>query len=274
MKIFGIMLVKDEADIIATVLEHVRTWADRVFVIDNGSTDGTWETVQRMADGCIVAWRQDLRPYSNALRADAFNAFRHEAAENDWWCYKMDSDEFYVDNPRAFLATIPWPYHVVYKKSIDYVVTEEDVEDGSFTDSSKENLRRLSYIKPTAYSEPRFFRHRNRLKWPEGEAAPRHRGPRYPTPITVRHYQYRSPSQMQHRLDVRNAVPRDRRGKPFRHITQTNWKELLVPRSETALDEGDHIYSQIPTRVWDAPGILARVKRRGEFLLHAVRLLP
>lgn len=274
MKIFGIMLVKDEADIIARVLEHGRSWADRVFVIDNGSSDETWDIVQSMADDHIVPFRQDLRPYSNALRADAFNAHRREASENDWWCYKMDADELYVDDPREFLAAVPWPYHVVYKKSLDYVVTEEEVAAGLFSESAEENLRQLRHIKPTAYSEPRFFRHRQRLVWPEGRAAPKHRGPRYPKPILVRHYQYRSPSQMQHRLDIRNAVPRDKRGKPFKHIQETHWKELLRPRSELVTDDGRETYKRIPIRVWDQPGLIGRMKRRVEFTLHALRILP
>ena len=268
------MLVKDEADIIGSVLSHAKAWADRVIVIDNGSSDETWDIVGSMADDQIVAWRQDLRPYSNALRGDAFNAFRGEACQNDWWCYKMDSDEFYVDDPREFLAGIQWPYHVVYKKSLDYVITEEDVREHELTDSFQDNRGVIRYIKPVAYSEPRFFRHRNRLKWPEGKAGPKHRGPRYPHPITVRHYQFRSPSQMQHRLDVRNAVPRDKRGKPFRHIRQSNWKELLVPRSEAVLDEGLATYERIPAKAWDEPNALVKLKRRVEYALHAAGLLP
>lgn len=274
MRIFGIMLVKDEADIIREVLEHGRVWANRIFVIDNGSSDGTWEIVQHMADDCIVPWRRDLRTYSNALRADAFNAFKDEAEENDWWCYKMDSDEFYVDDPRAFLAGVPWPYHVVYKKSLDYVITEEDLAAGWLGESFSENRRRLRYLKPVAYSEPRFFRHRKRIVWPEGATAPKHRGPRYPGPIAVRHYQFRSPSQMQHRLDVRNAVPRDKRGKPFKHVQQKNWKELLVPRCDVVLDEGPETYRRMPVRAWDAPSMPAKAKRALEFLLHALRILP
>jgi hypothetical protein len=268
------MLVKDEADIIQSVLEHARTWADRVIVIDNGSTDGTWDAVSSMADEQIVAWRRDLRPYSNALRGDAFNAFRDEAQKNDWWCYKMDSDEFYVDNPRQFLSEVPWPYHVVYKKSLDYVITEEDVEEQELSDSFEENRPLIRYLKPVAYSEPRFFRHRDRLVWPEGKAAPNHRGPRYPHPIAVRHYQFRSPQQMQHRLDVRNAVPRDKHGKPFRHVRHTHWKQLLVPREEAVLDQGRETYEAIPTRVWDEPKGLVKLKRSAERKLHALHILP
>jgi glycosyltransferase involved in cell wall biosynthesis len=280
VKIFGLLLVKNEADIIRPVLEHGRTWADRIIVQDNGSTDGTWEIVQQMADEVVVAWKQDLRPYDNTLRADAFNAFRHEASENDWWCYKMDSDEFYVDDPRAFLARVPWPYHVVFKKSIDYLITTEDVEEAEFEDDFTANRSKglYRYVKPVAHSEARFFRHRARLNWPPGTVAPKHRGPRYPEAILVRHYQFRSPEQMQRRLDLRNAVPKDRQGKPFRHIRQTHWTELLVPRSEAVLDQGRKTYDELPARIKSAKrGLQALgygIVRGIRFALHALRILP
>jgi glycosyltransferase involved in cell wall biosynthesis len=278
MKIFGLMLVKNEADIIRSVLRHGRTWADRIIVQDNGSTDGTWEIVQELADEVIVAWKQDLRTYNNTLRADAFNEFRQEAEEGDWWCYKMDSDEFYLDNPREFLATVPWPYHVVFKKSIDYAITEEDVEEAEFADDFEANRPLYRYVKPVAHSEARFFRHRDRLHWPSGTITPNHRGPRYPEPILVRHYQYRSPQQMQRRLDLRNAVPRDKQGKPFRHIRETHWRELLVPRDTVVLDEGRKTYEALPVRIKSQKrglsGVLQKAVAGVRFVLHAARILP
>lgn len=278
MKIFGLMLVKNEADIIAEVLHHGRQWADRIIVQDNGSTDGTWEVVQDMADEVIVPWKQDLRTYNNTLRADAFNAFRHEAEQDDWWCYKMDADEFYVDDPRSFLAGVPWPYHVVMKKSLDYVITEGDVTEMQFEGDFSRDREKIGYLKPVAHTEARFFRHRDRLQWKPGTIYPRHRGPKYYVPIRVRHYQYRSPQQMQARLDLRNAVPRDPRGKPFRHIRQTHWRELLVPRAEAVPDRGEPTYLRIPLKdKTQRTGVRRAAKRLADFCvrtLHAVRILP
>ena len=48
MKIFAIMLVKNEADIVASVLKDAEKWADKIFILDNGSTDGTWEIIQSL----------------------------------------------------------------------------------------------------------------------------------------------------------------------------------------------------------------------------------
>ena len=116
MKIFAIMLVKNEADIVECVIKDAEKWADRIFIMDNGSTDGTWEIVQSLKNDIVVPWKQDFRPYSNGLRADVFNEFRQEASDGDWWCFKLDADEFYYDNPKEFLAKIPKKYSLVAKK--------------------------------------------------------------------------------------------------------------------------------------------------------------
>jgi glycosyltransferase involved in cell wall biosynthesis len=278
MRIFALMLLRDEADIIAPVLSHCRGWADRIIIQDNGSSDGTWEIAKSMADDVIVPWKRDLRPYDNTLRADAFNAFRHDAEEDDWWCYKLDADEFYVDNPREFLEAVPWPYHVVMKKSLDYVITHEDVSEQNFTGSFDEDWAKIRYLKPQAHTEARFFRHRRRLVWESGTIYPRHRGPKYPKPILVKHYQYRSPQQIQARLDLRNSVPKDPSGKPFRHIKETDWREVLVPRSEAVLDKGQETYHRIPirdkTRRSGVARIVQRVAEHVRRILHAVRILP
>ena len=45
-KIYSLLLVKNEADIIRTSILAAAQWSDKVIVMDNGSTDGTWEIVQ------------------------------------------------------------------------------------------------------------------------------------------------------------------------------------------------------------------------------------
>ena len=107
------MLVKNEADIVANVIKDAEKWADRIFIMDNGSTDGTWEIVQSLKNDIVVPWKQDFRPYSNGLRADVFNEFRHEASDGDWWCFKLDADEFYYDNPKEFLAKMNIQYQAI-----------------------------------------------------------------------------------------------------------------------------------------------------------------
>ena len=58
MKIFAIMLVKNEADIVGSVLKDAQKWADKIFILDNGSTDGTWEIIQSLKNDIITQCKQ------------------------------------------------------------------------------------------------------------------------------------------------------------------------------------------------------------------------
>ena len=253
MKIFAIMLVKNEADIVANVIKDAEKWADRIFIMDNGSTDGTWEIVQSLKNDIVVPWKQDFRPYSNGLRADVFNEFRHEASNGDWWCFKLDADEFYYDNPKEFLAKIPKKYSLVAKKSLDYVITAEDLQEYDFSGDFEKDREHIRYLKNTCWTEPRFFRYRKSLKWNFQATShyPKYAGLLSPEYILVKHYQFRSPQQMQSRLDLRNSLSNKKDGICFRHVKETNYKELLVDRN-TCLPEYKFIegggYKDIPVR--------------------------
>jgi hypothetical protein len=271
MRIFGIMLIKDEADVIRYTIEAALSWIDRIFVLDNGSTDGTWEIVNDFAGEQVVPWKQDTRTYSNALRSEVFEQFRSEATDGDWWCYKMDSDEFYLDDPRAFLANVPSYCHVVYKRSIDYVLTLEDIEQYRFTGDFGQDRKKIRYFFPTAYSEPRFFRHRSRLEWPKDRKSPKFMGIPHAQPITVRHFQWRSPEQMQKRIDARLSIPRDKRGKPFKHIRNNNWREALYDPETLECDDGTVDLRRVPLRD-SVPVYGWRYWTRR--VLHGVGLLP
>jgi glycosyltransferase involved in cell wall biosynthesis len=258
VKILGILLVKNEVDILEAALVDAARWADRVFVLDNGSTDGTWELLSSLASDVIVPAYREPRLYQRSFRADIFNRFRSEASDGDWWC-NMDSDEFYIDDPRTFLAAVPRRYHVVFKKSVEYRLTFEDLDEHQFTGRFENDRRLIRYVNPVCLEEMRFFRHYGRLRWessgPNASDQPRYLGVHYPKPILARHYRYRSPQQMQERLDIRLAIPRDSEGRPFRHVTEKKWQELLAHRADVVLDNGKETYASLRLRrpVKEAP---------------------
>ncbi len=163
MKILGMMLVKDEADILEEFLSEASKWADHIFVIDNGSEDGSWEIIQSMKSDKIVPWKQDFSPYRRTMRAEIFQEFRNLAEDGDWWFF-ADVDEFYVENPREFLVKVPEKYQVVFKKSIDYFLTKEDIEEYMFTGDFKKDKEYIRYINPACWTETRFFSVHKKMK--------------------------------------------------------------------------------------------------------------
>lgn len=234
MRIHGLCLVKNEADIIRQGLHAARTWCDAIYVYDNGSTDGTWEQVQAMArqDAAIVPWKQEAVPFRDGLRADIFHAFADRAQPGDWWV-RLDPDEFYVDDPRAFLARVPSSIGCVWYASLLYYFSTEEArryrEDPSqFADEVPITERCRHYF--NYWSEVRFVRTEVMEPWEGRSAWPEHLTERvrsYHRRILCRHFPYRSPAQIEQRIATRAAAALS--GSAFCHEAITNWRSTHDP---------------------------------------------
>jgi glycosyltransferase involved in cell wall biosynthesis len=238
MKIFGMMVVKNEVDIVAHTLNAAAQWCDAIYVLDNGSDDGTWEAVKRLADGnpAIVAHDQSFEPFAESIRARLFNNYREHAQRGDWWC-RLDADEIYVQSPRTFLADVI-SHDVVWAIHLQYYFTDIDLSrynsNPNLYDASVPLTERYRYYRAEA-SEARFFRHRRRLCWDTG-AWPRHLGRVFPKRILLRHYKFRSPPQIRTRLATRSAIF-DRGGWAGEHWRNT---KVVIPGSnDLNYDAGD-----------------------------------
>jgi glycosyltransferase involved in cell wall biosynthesis len=83
-----IMRIKNEMDWIRPSVESIRYFADEILIVDNGSTDGTYEILEEMAlagKGLIKLWRRpqlDLCDLSNFALAQT--QFR--------WVFRWDGD--------------------------------------------------------------------------------------------------------------------------------------------------------------------------------------
>jgi glycosyltransferase involved in cell wall biosynthesis len=251
LKILGICLIKNEGDIIEETLRYAATWCDHIIVDDNGSEDGTWETVQRLAKELpsIIPWRQKKQPYHDQLRGQAFREFRHLAGPGDWWT-KLDSDERYIDEPRAFLAGVPLRHHVVWAAQFQYYFTEEDLQAWEAGVSRAQPVHQRLHHYRLDYAETRFFRHRAGLVWPEGASWPRHLGIVHPQMIRNRHFQYRSPEQIQRRLETRQQAMREGCGTFQGYCDEKSWREKVVPAASCEDDRKPGVwkidYAKIP----------------------------
>jgi glycosyltransferase involved in cell wall biosynthesis len=268
-RIHSLCVVKNEADVIAHCLREASRWSDRIYVLDNGSTDGTWEIVRSCANSQIIPWKQDQCRFREGLRADLFNAFRHDAAPGDWWC-RLDADEFYADDPRQFLADVGGLEHVVWAVAIEYYLTDRDVESLDFGEAIDQLLQRLQFYSASK-SEARFFRHRRRLVWDGNCAWPRHMGLVHSRRIRYRHYKYRTPEQVQRRLDTRRKVIEQ--GGDFWWADQApDWRQAVVKADALCRDDGSGqfmIDENLLPRHLESP-----VRRLAKTVLNACGLLP
>ena len=97
MKLVVTVMVRDEVDIIAAMLEHhVAQGADLIIATDNGSVDGTTEILQRYADLGVVELHHDpvFRKQQHAVVTGmARRAYTDHGAD---WVINADADEFWV----------------------------------------------------------------------------------------------------------------------------------------------------------------------------------
>ena len=275
MRIFAICVVKNEADIIAYNLNQTAKWSDKVFILDNGSTDDTWNIILKEAqkNPKLIPWKSWDVPFYNGLRAEVFNHFLSESQPGDWWCFRADADEFYLDDPRDFLPQVPKKHHYVCKESIEFCLTKEDLEEYQFENRFPEDLPKIKYYAPLSYSEARFFRYRKRFKWDPKDTFPKHMGIVHPQKIRVKHYPTRNIQQLQVRLATRHeAKTAGYMGfNGFKHVQQTHYSELLRHRKDLNLDEGDgnfKIKGSMNQHLHKPPVFLA--KR----ILHGLGILP
>jgi glycosyltransferase involved in cell wall biosynthesis len=226
MKIHGLCLVKNEADVLQETLISALHWCDHIYVFDNGSNDGTWELVKELAKQHlqIVPYKQDDVIFSDGLRSDIFNEFRPNASPRDWWCY-LDADEFYIDDPRIFLAKIPDRFQTVWAAVFAYYFTDQDAilyRQDPLRYLAIPVEKRLRYYQ-NDWGVSKFFRHSDDIVLTRDYAFPE--GPAYPVWIWMKHYQYRSPEQIERRLLTRR--PAVEVGE-FRHEAMANWGAFIA----------------------------------------------
>jgi hypothetical protein len=157
--------------------------------------------IQKLNHPQVIPWKQEVINYKEGLRADVFNAFRHQSSNGDWWM-RLDVDEFYRESPRTFFARIPKGRDFVWGIMVEYVLTEKDIAALDFSQPFESIMHRLHHYY-VAHSEPRAFRYRDGLVWNEDWAWPRHAGVVARERIIYSHYPCRSPQQWQTRLKIR-----------------------------------------------------------------------
>ncbi|BAO43682.1 glycosyltransferase family 2 protein [Thiolapillus brandeum] len=232
MKIFGLLLVKNEDDIVEEVIADALKWADKIFVVDNCSNDNTWDIIKKLASDRVVVWGRIYTNFQEGLRSIVWESIRHEANEGDWWCF-MDADEFYYDNPRQFLSDIPDRYGVVATNTIEFVPLQS--QERLFESISGFDKEIFERYMPLNWSESRFFKSTNKLKY-NGLTSrlPFATRAMYIDRIKVFHYPLRSAKQIQKRLDTRrNAVENGFNG--WGHAVQDKWQEKLYRDDDTKL---------------------------------------
>lgn len=264
-RLFGLTLVKDEADIIRFCLQHASRFCDKIFVLDNGSDDGTWEIVQQAARNLEVVeliGRTTAGPFRDGLKGLVFQHARDELRPGDW-VFVLDADEFLEGDPRPFLRRCTRRGWDAVKCYIgQFYPTYADLNARWFLDDGPvESRSDLPDHYRIDWETLRFFRYSDSLQWRvrdedgsiSGQSHPSGLDSVAPERLVIRHYQYRSKPQMKRRLALRASI-HDEIGW-FPHNADPDWSNYLQDASSlTRLAPG----GELRVRWWER----ARVRYR------------
>ncbi len=274
MKIFGMCAVKNEEDIIEEVLTKASKWCDYIFVYDTGSDDSTWQKIQDLSknNSAIIPFKYAKVPFRDELRGEIFNKYRHLAQDGDWWC-RLDSDEIYIDDPKVFLKKVSKYHHVVWSASCQYYFTNKDVETYNKDPQCFLSLPAEDRIKYYIcnHSEARFFKHRTRLKWHNG-SFPVNLGIVSPFRIRLKHLQYRSPQQIQKRLETRKQAIKEGYKVFEAYSSETSWTEKVVDSNDYNYDDNSGNYIVDEKMLPSFPDSMLKLLTK--YVLHKLKIFP
>jgi glycosyltransferase involved in cell wall biosynthesis len=242
-RIHAICVVKNEGDVIAQTLRYASNFCHKIYVFDTGSTDNSWQQVQKSANDVVVPFRQEDVPFTGGLRAQVFNAICDRLSEGDW-LYVLDADEFLAEDPRKAIQiaeregaqqinTLQYNFHFT---DVDWQQCQKGLDLREHPIAQRRRYYRFTNI------EQRLFRIDADLHWPEYTNAAHPRGFMAPQGakklkkcsyrIPNCHYQYRDPEQIQLRLETRQAA-RASNQHNFIHYrsldTDMNWQRYIIP---------------------------------------------
>ena len=205
-KLFGVCFVKNEEDIIGDSVTHASQFCDKVFVVDNASTDRTWDIVNGLELENVVPVCSKDFVFRDYLRLRFMETRKGELALNNWW-YIFDADEFLVEDPFDAIAQAEEEgADCIAVEMINFLLTKEEVRDAQKV-GREETWRDRKYYVLYESGKVEFFKNTRYLDYGAYDFIPSGVLKECSRRLPLKHYPYRSLAQLEKRVHTRYGNP-------------------------------------------------------------------
>ena len=269
-RIFALCFVKNEDDIVADALLHAAQFCDRIYVVDNNSTDQTWDIVRNIDCDVVVPVGSVDFEYRDYLRTWFMGSRKNELGINNWW-YILDADEFLVGDPfKAIARAESENADIVAVDMINFHISRDEVlEAGEL--GKKETWRDRKYYELYESGKVEFFKNTRYLNYGICDFFPLGLTGEGPARLPVKHYPYRSLEQIEKRIRIRHGNPEFASEYKRGAGIESYMVDPSLPQVKRRSENGELDYSGEFTRV--VPRIGSRLQDR-VFKLLARTLYP
>ena len=234
--IWSVGMVKDENDIIAYTVKHLlEEGVDRVLIADNGSSDGTLETIRELAEEHPVeVVRDSLVAKYQAEKITRLSRLALRSGAD--WVIPFDADEWwFVPGSTVREALTVTNSDVLYADVFDHVPTTSDPPAEEVPNPYERLRNRVA--QPNSLRKVAFRAH-PLARVAQGNHDVTRPGRRTVGPIEVRHFSVRSVTQLKRKIAVNQAAYSDpllttgglRIGVQYRQWSAEDWNRWLTGR--------------------------------------------
>ncbi|MFX0202002.1 MAG: glycosyltransferase family 2 protein [Candidatus Hodarchaeota archaeon] len=194
--------MKNEEDIIADSVTHAARFCDKVFVIDNGSIDDTWDIVKGLGlQNVVPVFSKDF-VFRDYLRLRFMETRKEELGLDNWW-YMFDADEFLLDVPFDAIAKAEEEgADCIAVEVINFLLTTEEVRDAE-ENGRQETWRDRKHYVLYESGPVKFFKNTEYADYTICDFVPFGIMRECSQRLLMKHYPYRSLAQLKKRVYTR-----------------------------------------------------------------------